>query len=435
MSDSIQTDKAIRQSFSEGRLIYTVSRLTREMKAVLEGAFTGIWVEGEVSNYTFHPSGHIYLDLKDAEAVLHCAFFRNANQKIKFAIKDGLKVLCFGRVSVYDKRGQYQLYIDKVEPKGAGELQLAFEQLKERLHKEGLFDEAHKAPIPVFPSRIGIVTSPTGAVIRDILHILRRRFDDIGILIYPVKVQGGGAAGEIAAAIEHLNLIPDIDVLILARGGGSLEDLWAFNEEVVARAIYTSKIPVISAVGHEVDYTISDFAADLRAPTPSAAAELVIAKKEDFIETIQGLLKDLKASLDNSVSIFENRMADLLDSPAFKYPFEAIERRGERLDDLSRAHRKCFSHMISIKAEKFNTVIGRLEALSPLAVLKRGYSITLRLPAGKAVKDAGEIKRGDTLETRLYRGRLISEVREITVPDVSSGRHRGRAPLGTKEEI
>ncbi len=414
MNDSIQTNKAACQSFSEGRLIYTVSRLTREMRAVLEGAFTGVWVEGEVSNYTFHPSGHMYLDLKDADAVLHCAFFRNANQNIKFAIKDGLKVLCFGRVSVYDKRGQYQFYIDKVEPKGVGELQLAFEQLKGRLQKEGLFDEAHKSPIPVFPRRIGIVTSPTGAVIRDILHILRRRFDDIGILICPVKVQGEGAAEEIAAAIGDLNRIPDIDVLILARGGGSLEDLWAFNEEAVARAIYASEIPVISAVGHEVDYTISDFVADLRAPTPSAAAELVIAKKEDFIETIQGLLKDLRASLDNSVSIFESRVAGLLESPAFKYPFEAIERREERLDDLLKAHRKHFSYMISIKTEKFNTVIGRLEALSPLAILKRGYSITLRLPAGKAVKDAGEIKRGDMIETKLCKGRLISEVKEIT---------------------
>lgn len=396
-----------------GRLIYTVSRLTREMKAVLEGTFTDVWVEGEVSNYTFHPSGHMYFDLKDAEAVLHCAFFRNANQNVKFTIKEGLKILCFGRVSIYDKRGQYQLYIDKVEPKGLGELQLAFEQLKERLQKEGLFEESHKVPIPVFPSKIGIVTSPTGAAIRDILHILRRRFDDIGILIYPVKVQGDGAAEEIAGAIEDFNRMPDIDVLILARGGGSIEDLWAFNEEIVARAIYASKIPVISAVGHEVDYTISDFVADLRAPTPSAAAELVIARKEDFIETVEGLLKDLRVSLDNSVSMFESRMEDLLQSPAFKYPLEAIERHEERLDDLIRTCGKYFSHTVNIKAEKFNTVIGRLEALSPLAILRRGYSITLRPPGGKMVRDAKDIKRGDMIETRLYKGRLISEVREI----------------------
>jgi len=398
-----------------GRLIYSVSQLTRDIKAVLESTFTNVWVEGEVSNFTFHSSGHMYFDLKDTEAVIRCAFFRNANQNIKFEIKEGLKLLCFGRVSVYDKRGQYQLYIDKAEPKGIGELQLAFEQLKERLQKEGLFDEAHKVPIPVFPSKIGIVTSPTGAVIRDILHILRRRFDSIGILIYPVKVQGEGAAGEIADAIAGLNRMADIDVLILARGGGSLEDLWAFNEEIVARAIYASKIPVISAVGHEVDYTISDFVADLRAPTPSAAAELVIARKEDFIDKIEGLLKELRSFLDNSVSMFENRLADLLESPAFKYPFEAIERYGQRLDDLIRSHSKSISHTVSIKNEKFNTLIGRLEALSPLAILKRGYSITLHMPKGAVLRDARSVKRGDIIETRLYEGRLISEVKEIKV--------------------
>ncbi|MDP2943389.1 MAG: exodeoxyribonuclease VII large subunit [Candidatus Omnitrophota bacterium] len=401
-----------------GRLIYTVSQLTREIKAVLEGTFTGVWVEGEVSGFKMDTAGHMYFSLKDAESVIPGIFFRNANQSLKFQIKDGLKILCFGKVSFYGRYGKLSFYVEQVEPKGVGELQLAFEQLKERLQKEGLFDEAHKVPIPVFPSRIGIVTSPTGAVIRDILHILRRRFDDIGILICPVKVQGEGAAEEIATAIGDLNRISDIDVLILARGGGSLEDLWAFNEEAVARAIYASKIPVISAVGHEVDYTISDFVADLRAPTPSAAAELVIAKKEDFIETIQGFLKDLRASLDNSVSIFESRMADLLESPAFKYPFEAIERHEERLDDLLKTHRKYFSHMINIKAERFNTVIGQLEALSPLAVLKRGYSITLQLPDGKVARDAKGIKRGDMIETKLYKGRLISEVKEITKEEV-----------------
>ncbi len=397
-----------------GRLIYTVSQLTREIKAVLEGTFTGVWVEGEVSGFKMDTAGHMYFSLKDAESVIPGIFFRNANQSLKFQIKDGLKILCFGKVSFYGRYGKLSFYVEQVEPKGVGELQLAFEQLKERLQKEGLFDEAHKVPIPVFPSRIGIVTSPTGAVIRDILHILRRRFDDIGILICPVKVQGEGAAEERATAIGDLNRISDIDVLILSRGGGSLEDLWAFNEEAVARAIYASKIPVISAVGHEVDYTISDFVADLRAPTPSAAAELVIAKKEDFIKTIQGFLKDLRASLDNSVSIFESRMADLLESPAFKYPFEAIERHEERLDDLLKTHKKYFSHMINIKAERFNTVIGRLEALSPLAVLKRGYSITLQLPDGKVARDAKAVKRGDMIETKLYKGRLISEVKEIT---------------------
>ena len=400
------------------RLIYSVTQLTREIKVILEGSFPGVWVEGEISNYNFHSSGHIYFDLKDAESILHCAFFRSVNQNIKFELKDGLKVICFGRVSVYDKRGQYQLYIDKIEPKGIGELQLAFEQLKQRLQKQGLFNPAHKVPIPILPSRIGIVTSPTGAVIRDMLHILRRRFKDLEILIYPVKVQGDTAAQEIAMAVEDFNRLRNVDVLILARGGGSLEDLWAFNEEIVARAIYSSEIPIISAVGHEVDYTISDFVADLRAPTPSAAAELVVAKKEEFIERIDGFLIRLKSSLDNAVSILENRLEDLLESPAFKYPFEKIDLYEQRLDDLTKSMDRNISHTIDIKSEKFNTVTGKLQVLSPLAVLTRGYSITLHMPNGNVLKDAKGLKRGDKIETRLLKGRVISEVKEVKKEDV-----------------
>ncbi len=396
------------------RLIYSVTQLTREIKVILESSFPGIWVEGEISNFKLHySSGHIYFDLKDAESIIHCAFFRNANQNIKFELKDGLKVICFGRISVYNKSGQYQLYVDKIEPKGIGELQLAFEQLKGRLQKEGLFDAAHKVPIPLLPLRIGIATSPTGAVIRDMLHILRRRFKDLEILIYPVKVQGEGAAQEIAIAVADFNELRNVDVLILARGGGSLEDLWAFNEEVLARAVYNSEIPIISAVGHEVDYTISDFVADLRAPTPSAAAEMVVAKKEEFIERIRGFLIRLRSSLDNAVSILESRLEDLLDSPAFKYPFEKVELYEQRLDDLIRTADRNISHIIEIKSEKFNTTIGRLEALSPLSILSRGYSITLHLPSGKVLRDAKGLKRGDRIETRLAKGKIISEVKDV----------------------
>ncbi|MFH1779233.1 MAG: exodeoxyribonuclease VII large subunit [Candidatus Omnitrophota bacterium] len=395
------------------RLIYSVTQLTREIKVILESSFPGVWIEGEISNYNLHSSGHIYFYLKDAQAILHCAFFRSVNQNIKFELKNGLKVICFGRIGVYDRRGEYQLYVDKIEPKGIGELQLAFEQLKQRLGKEGLFDPAHKVPIPVLPSRIGIVTSPTGAVIRDMLHILRRRFKDLEILIYPVKVQGEGAAREIAMAVEDFNRLRNVDVLILARGGGSLEDLWAFNEEIVARAIYNSEIPVISAVGHEVDYTISDFVADLRAPTPSVAAEMVVAKKEEFIEKIEGFLIRLKSFLDNAVSILENRLQDLLKSPAFKYPFEKIELYEQRLDDLIKAADRNISYMVEIKNERFNTIVGKLEALSPLSILNRGYSITLHLPSGNALRDTKGLKRGDKIETRLFKGKLVSEVKEI----------------------
>lgn len=396
-----------------GRLIYSVTQITREIKAVLEGAFTQVWVEGEVSNFKLHSSGHMYFALKDAESVLNCAFFRGLNQGLKFQIKDGLKVLCFGRIGFYSKTGQAQLYVEKAEPKGVGELQLAFEQLKERLQKEGLFDQAHKRPIPMLPSKIGIVTSPTGAVIRDILHILRRRFNDIEILICPVKVQGEGAAEEISSAIEDLNRLRGIDIMILARGGGSLEDLWAFNEEMVARAIYSSDIPVISAIGHEIDYTIADFVADLRAPTPSAAAELVIAKKEDLADKVDSLIKSLRLSLDNAVSAYEDRLTGIFESHAFRYPYENIERYGQEVDDLCRRRDSHFSHSVEIRTERLSSLTGKLGALSPLSVLKRGYSITLYGAKGRILRDVKGIKTGDIIETRLAAGRLTSEVKEI----------------------
>jgi exodeoxyribonuclease VII large subunit len=355
----------------------------------------------------------MYFALKDAESVIQCAFFKGSNQSVKFQMKDGIKVLCFGRVGYYNKTGQTQLYIERAEPKGVGELQLAFEQLKERLQKEGLFDQAHKVPVPMLPSKIGIVTSPTGAVIRDILHILRRRFNDIEILIYPVRVQGDGASAEIAGAISGLNRFKDIDVMIIARGGGSLEDLWAFNEEAVARAIYDSRIPVISAVGHEVDYTIADFTADLRAPTPSAAAELVIARKEELVERVEGLVKDLRNSLGGAVTLYENRLADLLGSPAFKYPLESIERYGQELDDLERSRDTNFLHGIEIRAGRLDALIGKMDALSPLAILKRGYSITSLMPGGKVLRDIKGLRCGDIIETKLSGGKLVSEIKDI----------------------
>lgn len=400
-----------------GRLIYSVTQIAREVKALLEGAFTQVWVEGEVSNFKLHSSGHMYFALKDAESVLNCAFFKGSNQSLKFQIKDGLKVLCFGRIGFYNKTGQAQLYVEKAEPKGVGELQLAFEQLKERLEKEGLFDQAHKRPIPMLPSKIGIVTSPTGAVIRDILHILRRRFNDIEILICPVKVQGEGAAEEISSAIEDLNKLKGIDIMILARGGGSMEDLWAFNEEKVARAIYSSDIPVISAVGHEIDYTIADFVADLRAPTPSAAAELVIAKKEDLSDKLDSLIRGLRASLDYAVSAYEERLAGILESPAFKYPYENIERYGQEIDDLCKRRDSHFSHALEIRTEKLSSLIGKLDALSPLSVLKRGYSITLHMPKGDVLRGVKGVRIGDIIETRLSAGRLTSEVKGIVKED------------------
>ncbi|MBF8298615.1 MAG: xseA, partial [candidate division NC10 bacterium] len=269
--------------------IYTVSDLTTEVRALLEDSFSGIWVEGELSNFRHPSSGHMYFTLKDQESQIRVVMFRVANRQLKFQPRDGLAMLVYGALSVYEPRGEYQIVVEYMEPKGLGALQLAFEQLKERLQAEWLFDDSRKRPIPMLPGRIGVITSPTGAAIRDILQVLRRRFAGVDVLIHPVTVQGDQAAPEIVDAIRELNRRGGLDVLIVARGGGSIEDLWAFNEEVVARAIADSKIPVISAVGHEVDYTIADFVADLRAPTPSAAAELVVSKKDELAQRLDDL--------------------------------------------------------------------------------------------------------------------------------------------------
>jgi exodeoxyribonuclease VII large subunit len=271
------------------RYILTVSELTREIKDILEMQFADILVEGEISNLKAPPSGHIYFTLKDDLSQIRVVLFKNQARTLRFSPEDGLQVICRGRVSLYEKRGEYQLILEEMEPKGIGALQLAFLQLKERLEREGFFDPSRKRQIPMVPQKIGIVTSPTGAVIRDMLHIIERRFENVHLLLFPVRVQREGAASEIAKGIEYFNEQMEVDVIIVARGGGSLEDLWAFNEEEVAKAIFYSKIPILSAVGHETDYTISDFVADLRAPTPSAAAELVVRDKREIKNTLRFL--------------------------------------------------------------------------------------------------------------------------------------------------
>ena len=275
--------------FSNYKKILTVSELTLEIKHHLEEGFGEIWVEGEISNFRSPSSGHYYFTLKDGKSQIRGVIFRFMGRYLKFEPQDGLAVICRGKISVYEPRGEYQLILDYMEPKGIGALQLAFEQLKEKLEKEGLFDAARKKPLPLLPKKIGIVASPTGAAIRDLLNVIGRRFPNVGILINPVKVQGEGSAQEIASAIYELNTIPEIDVIVVARGGGSLEDLWAFNEEIVARAIDHSSLPVISAVGHEIDFTIADFVADLRAPTPSVAGELVVKDKAELSHLIDSL--------------------------------------------------------------------------------------------------------------------------------------------------
>ncbi len=393
--------------------IYTVSELTKYIRVILEDSFPAVWIEGEVSNYTLHSSGHIYFSLRDANSSLKCAFFRRANEKLKFKMKDGMKMICFGAISVYEARGDYQLIVEEVEPKGIGALQLQFQQLKEKLLKEGLFDESRKVPIPFLPTRIGVVTSPTGAAIRDILNIARRRFSNVEIIINPVKVQGAGAKTEIANAIRQFNKLKNIDVMIVTRGGGSLEDLWPFNEEVVARAIYESEIPVISAVGHEIDYTISDFVSDFRAPTPSAAAELVIPKKEDLVKVINTSVTRLKNAIAGKINTLTERLATLKESYILRQPLNLIVQYEQKIDDLRKDIAIRIDHIVKMRGENFNLLASKLEVLSPLAILNRGYSITTKLPEGAIVKSSRMLKKNDIVETKLGSGKFKSRVEEI----------------------
>ncbi|MFA4991989.1 MAG: exodeoxyribonuclease VII large subunit [Candidatus Omnitrophota bacterium] len=370
-----------------GRYIYKVSELTSSIKTILEDSFPNIWVEGEISNFKSHSSGHFYFTLKDEKSELKCVFFKSSNEKAKFEIKSGMLVFCAGRISIYEKQGAYQLYVSKVEPKGIGALQLAFDQLKEKLFKEGLFDEARKKPIPMVPDRIGIVTSPTGAAIRDMLHVLEKRFSNVEIIINPSRVQGEGAGEEIAAAIQEFNRLGNVDVIIVGRGGGSMEDLWAFNEEIVARSIYDSKIPVISAVGHEIDWTISDFVADLRAPTPSVAAELVIAKKSDLADRLDEMEKKLR-----------------------NFPLDIVKEYEQRLDDAEDGLLLRIGHYMELKEERVKLLCEKIEILSPLNILSRGYSVTFKLPEKRIVKNSLFLKKGELVETLVSKGGFKSRV-------------------------
>jgi len=392
--------------------IYTVSEITRDIRVILEDTFGTAWVEGEVSNFIHHSSGHMYFSIKDKGSILSCALFRRVNANLKFEIKNGMQVLCFGKISVYDKRGSYQLIIEEVEPKGAGALQIAFEQLKEKLRTEKLFDESHKIPIPYLPQRVGVITSPTGAAIKDILNVTKRRFSNIEIILNPVRVQGNLAKNEIVEALDLFNALRNVDVIILGRGGGSLEDLWPFNEEIVARAIYRSEIPIISAVGHEIDWTISDFVADFRAPTPSAAAELVIPQKEDLIKLLSGFSERMKTTLISRLDFLTKNLSALENRYVLKSPFNIVVQREQEIDDLAEALALKGGFIMKFKKESLNALAGRLDALSPLAILSRGYSITYRAKDGRLMKDAKNVKKKELIKTKLAGGEIISRVEE-----------------------
>jgi exodeoxyribonuclease VII large subunit len=391
-----------------------VWELTAQVKDLLEAAFPGVWVTGEISNLSRPQSGHCYLTLKDDRAQLKAAMWRPVASRVRFDLQDGLEVICQGRLEVYAPRGSYQLIIEQIEPKGMGALELALRQLREKLAREGLFDPARKRPLPSFVRQIAVVTSPTGAAIRDFLQVLIRRWRGADVLIAPVRVQGEGAADEIAAAIKMLNqLARPIDCLVVTRGGGSLEDLWAFNEEVVVRAIAASRIPVISAVGHEIDVTLSDLAADLRALTPSEAAELVAPAAEELFAELGQIQKRMTAALRSRAITARSRLDAIQRHHAFRRPFQLIYDLTRQVDELSgRAHRS-IRHRLQLARQQTETFASRLESLSPLAVLGRGYSITQRPADGRVIRAASDLSPGEQISTRFARGQAISRVEKI----------------------
>jgi exodeoxyribonuclease VII large subunit len=392
--------------------IYSITELTRELKQILEGAFPKIWVEGEISNYVKHSSGHRYFTLKDQNAQLRCVMWRWMGSHLVFEPQDGLKVRASGQITVYEKSGQYQLIVSSMQPAGIGELELAFQQLKNKLADEGLFDPEHKVPIPEFPNRIGVVTSPTGAAIRDILNITGRRAPWVEISLWPVLVQGEGAAPQIAHAIRGFNTLDLVDVLIVGRGGGSLEDLWAFNEEEVARAIYDSDLPVISAVGHEIDISIADFVADLRAPTPSAAAEIAVPDGEELLSRITGHLESMISAMTDTIEQGQGRLDDILSRYGLRKPLEIIAQRAQRCDDLSHLLDIHITHRMQTFINRSQAVFEKLEMVSPQAVMKRGYSYA-RDQQGRAVKSFKQVAIDDKIDIILYQGGLQTRITRI----------------------
>lgn len=392
--------------------IYSVSELTAELKILIEDTFTGVWVQGEISNFKRHTSGHMYFTLKDDRGQLRAVMFRGSNRALQFRPEDGLAVTVFGKLTIYEPRGDYQIYVEYMEPKGVGALQLAFEQLKARLEAEGLFDSSRKRPIPLLPGKIGIVTSTSGAAIRDILQIIHRRFANVEILIFPVRVQGEGSASEIVEGIEFLNKRRDLDVIIVTRGGGSIEDLWSFNEEIVARAIYASQTPVISAVGHETDFTIADFVADVRAPTPSAAAELVISRKDELTQRVDDLMSRLATHMRYRVDRYAERLRSLGRHLQLLNPLERVKWQRERLQEGALALHVTMNHRLALWRGELRTAVAKLDSLSPLAILARGYSVCRRLPDFSIVTRATVVEENGRVEVLLAQGGLICRIEE-----------------------
>lgn len=394
--------------------ILTVSQLTAEIKDLLESAYPLVWVQGEISNVSRSASGHYYMDLKDQSAQLRAVIWRSAANRLAFQLRDGLEAICRGHIEVYEPRGVYQLIVEQIYPKGVGALELALRQLREKLAREGLFDPQRKRSIPRFVHRIALITSPTGAAIRDFLEVLRNRWWTGRLWILPARVQGEGAAEEMAAAIALLNRLAEPpQCIVLARGGGSLEDLWAFNEETLVRAIVASRIPVVTGVGHEIDVTLADLAADLRALTPTHAAMLLTPTKEELLQEIQGFQKRLAGCLRHRVHAVRVRYEAIASSRAFRRPWDRLHTLAQKVDEYEARLKRALGFRVDQVGQKIRLLAAQIESLSPLAVLGRGYSLTWRTADRQLVRDAAQLQPGDELLTRFARGEAASRVESI----------------------
>jgi exodeoxyribonuclease VII large subunit len=394
------------------RSVYSVSRLNREVRALLESGLGTIWVQGEISNLSRPSSGHWYFTLKDRDAQLRCAMFRTRNTLARFVPKEGQSVLACGRVSVYEPRGDYQLLVELMEDAGVGALQRAFDELKARLAAEGLFAPERKRPLPSAPRRIGVITSPTGAAIRDIVQVLRRRCPAAEILIYPSPVQGAAAAAALIAAIELAGTRAEVDVLILARGGGSIEDLWAFNDERLARAILASPIPIVTGIGHEIDFTIADFVADLRAPTPSAAAQLVAPDAAVWRRRLEQLLARFAAAARRALRSEQSRLEAVTRRLNLSHPGARLQQHSQRLDELEARLRLSVRARIAAGSARLESAARALQAVSPLATLERGFAVVTRASDGALITDAAQLAAGEAFDARLAHGSLRATVTE-----------------------
>jgi len=391
--------------------VLSVTQLTTQLKGVVEQEFSAVWVAGEISNFSRPQSGHCYFTLKDDNAQLRGVIWRGTAAKLKFDVHDGLEVVCRGRLDVYPPRGSYQLVVDQLQPQGIGALELALRKLREKLGEEGLFDASRKQRLPAFPRRIGVVTSPTGAAIRDFLEVLRRRWQGVEVFIFPVRVQGDSAAAEIAQAIEQANqLAPSLDVLVVGRGGGSLEDLWAFNEEPVVRALATSRVPTVSAVGHEIDVTLADLAADVRALTPSEAAELVVPSAQGVAELMHSLSSRMQNSLAAQVAAHRSRLDAIASRPAFARPLDGVHHLSRQMDDLALRLHGAVQVNLREQQSRVAAISGKLETLSPLAVLQRGYSLTQDPVTGSLITSTKSLKKGQRISTQLAEGNITSTI-------------------------